>query len=276
LNDPLELLNISTESQTRMDIKYTKEYWQGKVKWAIIFIPLIPLIGCAGTTPVGSEGHKATILYFEGGSGRIIEQYNRNARKKLINRSSHYFWSEGIKLTYLGFNFHSRKGQIARTTDSHFGTIQKKVDKLREKGHDRIFLMGLSNGAISVMHAGANKVQGAEGLIVINPPRFTYNPYSRSGTIVDFKKITLPFLLITHKEDHGLYKGFSADFFRRLFPASIRPEIVTFSGGHTGTSPEATHLSQLYQHGLRGLEKVFAQTVIDFIDSNSDVTATGK
>ena len=47
--------------------------------------------------------------------------------------------------------------------------------------------------------------------------------------------------------------------------------MVTLSGGLIGVSREARFLSQKYQHGLRGLEKEFAQTVIGFIDSDVEV-----
>jgi hypothetical protein len=224
---------------------------------------------------VGSGDHKATILYFEGGSGRI----HRNANTLLINRSMYYFTLHGIKISILGFDFPNKgrgKYQVARTTDSHFQAIQKKVNNLRENGNERIWLMGLSNGAISVTHAGASGIKGVKGLIAINPPRNIYNSFSRRGTIVDFSKITLPFLLITHEEDNGNFKGMSDKLFKLVFSSSMKPEMVVFSGGITGSSAEATHLSQKYQHGLRGLEEEFAQTVINFIDSNSAITESGK
>jgi len=242
------------------------------VKWIIATTCLLLLFGCVGSIPVGSSDHKATILYFEGGSGRIVDLTHVQADNMLINRSSYYFTSQGIKLSYLEFNFThpSIKAQVKRTTENHFQAIQKKVNSLKENGHKIIWLMGISNGAISVMHAGACGIQDVKGLIAINPPKFTYNNYSRSGTIVDFKKIKLPILLVTHKEDHSLYKNFSNSFFKQIFPASANAEIVIFSGGRVGSSPEATHLSQLYQHGLYGLEKEFAQTVINFIDLNGN------
>ena len=245
------------------------------VKRMIILACLLLLVGCAGSKPVESEDYKAIILYFEGGSGRI----HINTNSALINRARQYFTSQGIKITVLGFDFpfHGRgKYQVARTTDSHFQVIQKKVNNLRNEGHESIWLMGLSNGAISVLHAGASNIQGVEGLIVINPPRGIYTHLTRSGTFVDFKKITLPILLVTHEMDHCGLRGWSEEFLRVVFPSSAKPEMVTFSGGRTGTSPQATHLSQRYQHGLRGLEKEFAQTVINFIDSNSDITEAGK
>jgi hypothetical protein len=227
--------------------------------YAITIACLFSIVGCAGTTATDSETYKATILYFEGGSGQI-KHFSEN---KLINRSSHYFRSQGIIIKYMALNlpWPSFKGFIERYSASHFHKIQKKVNSLIEKGHSSIWLMGISMGVISVLNAGANHIQGVEGLVVINAP----DTGLRWG---ELKKIKLPILAVTHEEDAGPLKDLSADDFKKHFKSSIRPEIVIFSGGVTGTSREANQFTQKYQHGLRGLEQQFAQAVIDFIDAN--------
>lgn len=256
------------------------------VNWMIALTCFLLLIGCTplGIIPTGSEEHKATILYFKGGSGRI----NINATAGLFYRWRPYFTSQGIIWTFLSFDFpKGSKGQIARTTESHFQIIQKKVNDLRKEGHERIWLMGQSNGGISVMHAGARQIKGVEGLIAINPASIilgiqrsssgilNLNPRAMS-LLIDLDEITLPIMLIVHEKDWNTWAYLTEGFFKQLFSSSKRAEIVMFSGGRTGTSPEATHLSPDYQHGLRGLEKEFVQTVINFIDSNSDITEAGK
>ena len=252
------------------------------VRWMIALTCFLLLIRCAplGIVPTGSEKHNATIIWFQGGNGRI----EKNWKNCLYGRSKPYFISQGIKMEVLSFEFpKGRKGQMARTTDSHFQVIQKKVNHLRKKGHERIWLMGLSNGTISVMYAGARNIQGVTGLIVINPPRESYvaqranySEFIAFGTFVDFTRITLPILMVTHEMDNSGLRNWSKHYMRGVYPSSANPEMVTLSGGRTGTSPEATHKSERYQHGLRGLEKEFAQTVINFIDSNNDITDVRK
>lgn len=219
------------------------------------------IIGCAGHVSVGSKDHKATILYFEGGPGIIRDCFRNNSNNFLICRSNSYFYSSGIQLKYMPFNFPypSIKAQTLRITDDHFNAIQKKVNELRAADHNNIWLMGISNGAISVLYAGERQIKGVEGLIAINP--------GASGQFNNFKKITLPLLLITHEQDGGL-TGYSEGIFKSLCPNSTRPQNTIFSGGVTGTSIEARGSTQRYQHGLRGLEKEFANTVIDFIATN--------
>lgn len=219
-------------------------------------------IGCAGLTPVGSKDYKATILFFDGGSGNIRDCFGTNSENFLICRSVWYFSSSGIKMEDIPFNFPypSIKAQTLRIDDKHFNVIQKKVNKLRAAGHNRIWLMGISNGAISVLYAGERQVEGVEGLIAINP--------GASGRFNNFIKITLPLLLITHELDGGL-TGYSEGIFKSLCPNSTRPQNTIFSGGVTGTSREAKGSTQKYQHGLRGLEKEFANVVINFIATSS-------
>lgn len=217
-------------------------------------------IGCVGSIRGGSKDYKATILYFEGGSGRIKKIGGKGADSKLICRSAHYFHSAGIKINYLPFNF---RYQWERLNKKHFNKIQQSVDKLRTNGHTNVWLMGISNGAISVSYAGENQIQGVEGLIAINP--------GAGGRYNDFSKIKLPFLLITHENDGGL-AGYQPNYFTKyICPNSIRAENAIFKGGKIGFSRGTKGQTQRYQHGLRGLEKKFVEVVKEFIlsDSNS-------
>ena len=226
-----------------------------KANFAIIIGCLIALIGCAGTENKRSEKHKATILYFEGGGGQIYPI----SQGKLIVRSRYYFEKHGYELVFMYLSFpSSAHGFGQRYTEKHFNEIQAKVNKLSEKGYQRIWLMGISAGTFSVTYAGINKINGVEGLIIINAGQYLL--------FEGLKKIKLPILAMTHEEDSGPLKDMSEDF-SRYFPSSIDPQIVVFSGGVTGTSLIATRDGQKFQHGLRGLEKEFAQAVIDFIDS---------
>jgi len=93
-------------------------------------------------------------------------------------------------------------------------------------------------------------------LILINP--------GAGGRLNNYKRISLPVLLITHELDGGM-KGFTAEEFKRVCPKSVRAKNSIFRGGVTGISREATGSSQKYQHGLRGLEKQFVEVVVSFI-----------
>jgi len=225
------------------------------IKFIYFFVFLCFCFSCVGLIPVkiGSDEHKATILYFEGGSGKIKSIGDWGAETKLICRTAHYFPSAGIKLEYIPFNLNY---QHQRVSIEHFNIIQKRVNKLRANGHNNIWLMGISNGAISVSNAGERQIKGVEGLIAINP--------GAGGRLSNYKRIFLPVLLITHELDGGM-KGFTAEEFKRRCPKSVRAKNSIFRGGVTGTSREATGSTQKYQHGLRGLEKQFVEVVVNFI-----------
>ena len=231
-----------------------------KFLWLVCILVCMMIIGCLGSLRVGSKGHKATILYFEGGSGKIKRLGDKGAKNKLICRSAHYFHSKGIKIVYIPFNL---SHQSSRVKENHFNKIQKSVTRLRTEGHKNIWLMGISNGAISVSYAGEKQIQGVEGLIAINP--------GASGRYNDFSKIKLPFLLITHEKDGGLNGWSPGVFSDYICPNSIRAKNVIFKGGLVGTSREARGSTQKYQHGLRGLEKEFADAVIEFIFAGSNI-----
>ena len=254
------------------------------VSWMIALTCFLLLVRCTplGIIPTGSKEHKATILCFTGGGGH----FDKSWKGGTYGRSKYYFTSQGIKMEALSFDFpKGRTAQVARTTESHFQVIQKKVNDLRRSGHKRIWLMGLSNGAISVWGAGASQIKGVEGLFAINPPsgaigieRFPsgYINYRSINLLVDLDEITLPVMVMVHEKDGNVWPHLTEDFIKQLFSSSKRVEIVMFSGGRIGTSIEATRKTVEFQHGLRGLEKEFAQTAINFIDSNSDITEAEK
>jgi len=219
--------------------------------------------GCAAIAPVGSKDHKATILYFEGGSGKMIDMSSRWADDMLINRSSYYFTSAGIRVNSTDYSFPIKTDDKGRVSEKHFQDIQKKVFDLKKDGHNHIWLMGISMGAISVMYAGGSQIKGVEGIVALNPPMFSY-----SGMTKDLNKIELPFLVVTHQHDGSNFKNYSNQMFKKSLPSSPNPKLVVLTGGLVGSSVEATQSTQKYQHGFRGKEKEFAQTVIDFILSN--------
>jgi len=231
---------------------------------------MLLLLGCAGTKELASDKNRATILYFEGGGGKIVHDSFNPSSGKLINRSDRYFLTSGISIAFMNLNFEypSYKAVSLRYTQKHFLEIQRRVNGLLENGKTRIWLMGISMGSLSVLHAATNKIQGVEGLVIINPPTMI-----RWG---EMKKIELPILVLVHEEDGGPFKFTSNEDFKAICPSSKRPQLVTFSGGLTGKGVNATRLTQKYQHGLRGLEKKFVQTVINFIDSNVTSTTSVK
>ena len=218
--------------------------------------------GCA-TVNVDSGNYKATVLYFEGGTGEI----RRGTQNRLINRCSAQFRQEGIIVNYI-YVRHDRsiKGVLTRVRSEHYQKIQSKVDSLREDGNRKIWLMGISNGTLSVMYAGESQVRGVEGLIIINPRKDMYSPFHKDGVYAKFSYIKRPVLLVTHEKDNSNMKNLNQETVSQIFRQSPKAEIVTLSGGVVGSGPNATHLTQKYQHGLRGLETEFVQTVVRFID----------
>jgi hypothetical protein len=230
-----------------------------------IVLFLSGLTGCA-TVDVDSANYRATILYFEGGTGEI-RQGNPNM---LINRCSVRFRQEGIIVDYMDVRHdRSPKGVLTRVTDEHFRKIQQKVDSLREDGHRKIWLMGISNGTLSVMYAGERQVKGVEGLIIINPRRDMYSPSDKDGVYAKFSDITLPVLVIAHAQDNSNMKNLNKELVSQIFRKSPKAEAVALSGGVVGSGPEATYLTQKYQHGLRGLEAELVQTVVRCIDDTT-------
>jgi hypothetical protein len=213
------------------------------------------------------EDPYATIIYFEGGDGKVLDPSSRVAHYNLINRSMHYFRQKGIRIICKDYYIPESKIHKVRGSKKHFDEIQKTVNRVRQSGHKNVYLMGLSNGTYSVMYCGTKDIKGVDGLISINAPREAYSPQTRNGILIDYKMIKLPFLMVTHEYDNGMYKGWSPSFFSSIFSSSVMPRLVVLSGGRIGGTAEATHLSQRYQHGLKGVEKEFVQTVYEFINS---------
>lgn len=205
---------------------------------------------------VNSVEYQATILFFEGGAGNL-----KTGPDWLINRCSYRLAKEGLRVEYMPLLFSNR---MNRLTEQHFQSIQEKVDKLKKAGHRRIWLMGISNGTYSVMNAGCNRIRDVQGIIIIN---------LCGGEIqnhLNFRNIRLPILIVTHEKDMSYMKNWTPEHLKYTFPNSSKADIIVFSGGVVGEGPQATHLSQRWQHGLRGLEKEFVKTVSDFIGTNQN------
>lgn len=222
--------------------------------WPVYILFSISLIGCTSFSGGGNtENYLATVLYFEGHPGTVVPPESRYADVKLINRTLSAFRSRGIIVRTVDITINS---MVLRQTDEHMRFIQRKVDQLKEAGHTRVWLMGISAGAISVLHAGSCEVRGVEGLIVINPA---------TGACSPRPKIDLPVLVLRHEKDGCGFMNFSAHLVDSYFSSSPCREYVLFTGGRIGYSMAALCKTQKYQHGLRGNERRFVDVVERFI-----------
>jgi predicted esterase len=230
------------------------------MRWLPLFITIVMTISACAHVDTDSNKYRATILFFEGGTGKIYQ----NDPDQLINRTKYKLSKEGFEIEYMPLSF---TNHLDRLTETHFQSIQKKINALKKKGYNHVWLMGISNGTLSVMNAGCNNIIGVEGLIIVNP---RHNIHMH----LDFRKVTLPILIITHEKDDSNLKHLTTENVKQIFPDSLLPDIIVLSGGHVGKGPQAEYLTQKWQHGLTGLENEFVKSVSDFIAKNQTTSGS--
>lgn len=219
----------------------------------LIFVLVLAISGCAHVG-VNSENYRGTILFFEGGDGT-----KKKNPSMFIYRTGYRLKNEGFIVHPWWLNFPNRE---SRLSDKHATDIQAKVDALVKEGHQNIWLMGISNGSLSVMNAACRNINNVSGYILVNPVEQIFRR-------LEIKNIDRPILLAIHEKDAASRLcGYNQDTLNALFRGSPNPKLVVFSGGRVGDTPEARGRTQYWQHGLMGLENEFVRAASDFINEN--------
>ena len=213
----------------------------------------------------------AVLLMFPGGlgvnhfresDGRVVPGGN------FLVRTAKHFAARGILVAVIDTPSDQTQGMddAFRMGKAHMEDVTKILEKLEAKTPAPIYLAGTSRGSLSVAALGpAIKDPSVKGLVLttsLGDPGRGRNP---SATVFDapLKRITLPVLVVHHREDACWASSFSA---ATRIPAALsgsaKVDFVAVSGGDP---PRSEPCEAFAAHGFVGRELLVVGVIADWI-----------
>jgi dienelactone hydrolase len=174
----------------------------------------------------------------------------------------------------IGLNTITKDNDIFRASVEHAQDIKAVASYLNNEARKPVWLVGTSWGTLSAANAATRVRDEIKGLILTSTMTRsdakspTYNRYPNFIINLELDKITVPTLIVSHKED----KCFATppDGAQRIQEALInssKVEVKYFTGG---VPPREDNCQGLSAHGFYGIEDQVLGAIADFIKSNSE------
>lgn len=222
-------------------------------------------------------GATGVLLLFTGSDGKLgmnVEnrQFGINRSVNFLVRSRHLFASFGFHVAVIdaATDFTSCPSGLGnlRLSSEHLSDIKAVIDDLRIRYLGLpLWVVGTSMGAISAAQAAAELPTGSggpDGLVltssVTNPGS---DPNFKTVLSVDLEAITVPTVLVSHKQDtcEATPPGDTKTIKKRL-TSTHAIKTQSFSGGFTPLSGECDALSY---HGYFGIEPAVVKGIVKLI-----------
>jgi len=207
-------------------------------------------------------GAIATLVLFPGGAGKLDVadwRLSINAANFLV-RSRHLFASFGFNVAVMDaatdflscpFGLRGR-----RLSEAHVSDIQAVIQDLRGQYSGlQVWVVGTSRGTISAAQAAAElpaESGGPDGLVLTSSVTRSGSPPSNLICEVALETITVPTLIVTHKQDEcPVTPPEDTKAIKDRLISAPRVHTRYFSGGFDPLSPPCEALSY---HGYFGIE----------------------
>jgi len=172
-----------------------------------------------------------------------------------------------------GLNTISKDNEIFRASIEHAQDIKAVASYLKNEAKVPIWLVGTSWGTFSAANGAIHIREEIKGLILTSSMTRSaerspiYKTYPNCIISLELDKITVPTLIVSHKED----KCFATppDGAQKIQEALIhspKVEMIYFTGGKSPLEEDCHGLSA---HGFYGIEDQVLTAIADFIKSNS-------
>ena len=219
---------------------------------------------------------KAAVLLFTGGQGvaNIPDMpgpgWARNGN--FLVRTRAMFRDRDLFVVVIDVPSDQRGGYFAfRGTAEHAQDVAAVIADMRKRAPGvPVWVIGTSRGTISAAAVAARLPQGkgADGLVLtssLTRPGGSKAPPGGSQTVFDFDlaSVTMPVLVVHHREDHCVATPYGdAAPLREKFARAQRSELLSFSGG----SPRESHECEPQApHGFFGIEREVVDAIADWI-----------
>jgi pimeloyl-ACP methyl ester carboxylesterase len=151
-----------------------------------------------------------------------------------------------------------------RSSAAHAEDIAAVIAALRREAPVPVWVVGTSYGTLSAANAAARLTSdGPDGVVLTSSVTLTQKVSAESLMTIDLDKITVPVLVVRHRDDACRVAPPSAapQIIDRLVHARKR-ELLTFDGGKP---PESGPCDPLAPHGYFGIEAQVVDAIAQWI-----------
>lgn len=205
-----------------------------------------------------------TLVLFPGGEGEISIKAGVPTSKNFLVRSLDEFLRFPVDVVVMDRPSDFSLTRQARTSSQHLDDVRKVIEFVSQKFVNHIWLVGTSNGTVSVAFVAGQKLPGSlEGIvltssIVAPAERFSVPRQNLGG-------ISVPVLLIQHQKDACRFCSPSLlPGVLPLFTSSPVKKLILATGG---SNPRGDPCGPLHWHGFIGMESEAVGLICNWINS---------
>ncbi len=209
---------------------------------------------------------KAVVVSFTGGYGSVYWQYSKPTDKKgnFLERNRTLFAERGFVVASIAPPSDRKDLKGFRETPEHVQDIQALIAWLRQKFSLPLWLVGTSNGTMSIASA-AIELTGSnapDGIVFTSSILVTEPGEGMAVPDLAIDKIQIPVLVVHHESDGCAYcKPSELPRLMDKLTNSPRKELWTVSGGKNYGDPCQP---QSY-HGFNGIDKEVIEKIAGWI-----------
>ena len=238
------------------------------------------------------ENPVASVILFPGGPGELKlresfgkPQINRIKDVYLV-RNRYNYPKTGLMVALMDvpsdcknsgeMGVRTKNGKLYKMSSEQAEDIRSVAAYLKQIDNRPVWVMGTSRGTISVANIGIRQTEGIDGLVFTSTlsskgeKHKFLDEYPNAVLDMDLKRITLPALIVAHRDDFCLlsHSSDASKLQEKLINAN-ETQVAYFSGGKKQKGSECGWYSP---HGFYGIEERVDKQIAQFIKSKSDPT----
>ena len=238
------------------------------------------------------ENPVASVILFAGGNGHLkLTSFNGKpsvnwGHNIFVVRTREDFAKHGFMVALVdkppdkpsgekggkgGLNTLSKENELFRMSNEHAQDIRALALYLKKESNIPVWLVGTSWGTVSAANGAVRIKAGIDGLVLTSSMTRSkknwpiYNSYPNIIINMDLDKITVPTLIVSHKDDKCFATpAEDAQKIKETLENSPKIEVMYFSGGKKAIENECWGLSA---YGFYVNEKEVVTAIVDFIKS---------
>ncbi len=211
----------------------------------------------------------AVVVLFTGGDGRVYWKTTPdNKNGNFLLRSRTLFAKQGLVVASFAPPSDRKNLTGFREDLRHVQDIESVIAWLRQKYSLPVWLVGTSNGTLSVAFTAVHASNGPDGIVltstILDSPRGWKGEASVPSLALD--KISIPVFVVHHKSDGcpGCDPRYLSDLMAKL-KNSTRKELWVVSGGSNVGDP----CQAAAYHGYNGIEEQVVEKITEWIGTGS-------
>ncbi len=221
-------------------------------------------------SPVGS------VILFSGGDGVLNLQKKGNTLKthgNFLMRVRLDFVAAGYNVAAVDAPSDRRDLRAFRTSAAHAIDIKGVINYLRSQSKGPLWLVGTSNGTVSVANVATRLSQDGPDGVVLTSTITSGSGANGSVYNSDLKSIRVPVLIVSHNADLCPASSMAgSQVLAERMKATTVEEFKSFSGG---SEPESGPCEPFSPHGYFGIETQVTTAIIGWMKAHSPSRAAG-